>query len=119
MKLIKIYREKLKERELLNLEIAQIEQLPEFPANLEFANKLDALLREYGMSLQEAVSILDPSAQSRLTIAQQHAKASKNVVYTNPHTGESASYRGRPNQILDAWKKQYGPSVVKSWADRK
>lgn len=118
MRLIKVYRGKLKERELLNLEIAQIEQLPEFPYNFEFATKLDALLSEYEMTLEEAISILDPSAQSRLTIAEQHSKAAKTVVYTNPHTGESVSYRGRANQILEAWKKRYGPSVVKTWADR-
>lgn len=87
---------------------------------IEFETQLKILLQEYGKSLADVKSILDPEA-SRLEVAaspsfQKRTGLPRKVkVYRNPLTGEIAESKGGNNRLLSAWKAQFGHDEVESW----
>ncbi|MFK8399971.1 histone-like nucleoid-structuring protein, MvaT/MvaU family [Pseudomonas sp. BGr12] len=88
---------------------------------LEFEDKLTKLMKEYGKSLAEVISILDPSAASsrrgaRAGTTQRKPRALK--VYRNPETGEVVETKGGNHRTLKAWKEQYGGETVESWLEQ-
>lgn len=86
---------------------------------MEFENKLRGLLGEYGYSLREVMSILDPQARGRKqapTAAEKTSRKPREVkVYKNPHNGELVQTKGGNHAILKAWKVEHGAEVVESW----
>lgn len=88
---------------------------------IEFEQKLRELLAQYGYSLRNIISILDPQASVRRghgTIAstekvQRRARVLKQ--YSNPHTGEIVETKGGNHRQLKEWKNQYGAETVESW----
>lgn len=86
---------------------------------IEFEEKLKALLQQYGKSLKDVVSILDPdsvrSASIRVRASQSPRRARAVKVYKNPHTGETVETKGGNHRVLKAWKAQYGSEAVESW----
>lgn len=88
-------------------------------AEIEFEGKLRTLLGEYGKSLRDVISILDPQA-SRRTV--QAPAASKGVrrpravkIYKNPHNGEIVETKGGNHKTLKEWKGKWGSDEVESW----
>ncbi|HCL3953195.1 MULTISPECIES: histone-like nucleoid-structuring protein, MvaT/MvaU family [Pseudomonas] len=87
---------------------------------IEFEEKLKALMGEYGKSLRDIVAILDPSVTAAAGIrggrASQFKRRERVVkVYKNPHTGEVVETKGGNHKVLKAWKAEYGGDVVESW----
>ncbi|UXJ50106.1 histone-like nucleoid-structuring protein, MvaT/MvaU family [Pseudomonas citronellolis] len=87
---------------------------------IEFENKLKKLMDEYGKSLKDVVSILDPASgtvvrKGSQTIEPRQRKARVVKVYKNPHTGEVVETKGGNHKVLKAWKEEYGSDVVESW----
>lgn len=88
---------------------------------MEFENKLRGLLGEYGYSLHEVISILDPQARGRqqtpaAAAAEKTSRKPREVkVYKNPHNGELVQTKGGNHAILKAWKAEHGAEVVESW----
>lgn len=81
---------------------------------IEFEDRLNALINEYGFNARTVLDILDPmSADDVAPVSRRRARETK--AYTNPHTGEVVETRGGNHKVLSAWKKQYGAEVVKSW----
>lgn len=84
---------------------------------IEFEEKLNLLLAEYGKSIKDVVSILDPEsvrgAQSRAAKPGRRARAIK--VYRNPHTNEVVETKGGNHKVLKGWKSEYGNDTVESW----
>lgn len=85
---------------------------------IEFEEKLRALLGEYNCSLREVISILDPQARLRTATqapekAQRRPRAVK--VYKNPHSGEVIETKGGNHKQLKEWKTEYGSEEVESW----
>lgn len=88
---------------------------------IEFEQKLRELLAQYGYSLRNIISILDPQASVRRgqgSIAstekvQRRARVLKQ--YSNPHTGEIVETKGGNHRQLKEWKNQYGAETVESW----
>lgn len=88
---------------------------------IEFEQKLRELLAQYGYSLRNIISILDPQASVRRgqgNIAstekvQRRARVLKQ--YSNPHTGEIVETKGGNHKQLKEWKNQYGAETVESW----
>jgi DNA-binding protein H-NS len=84
---------------------------------IEFETKLRNLLAEYGKSLKDVVSIIDPKAGSKAAPApQKNARRARSVkVYKNPHSGEVVETKGGNHKTLKQWKGEYGSDVVESW----
>jgi DNA-binding protein H-NS len=88
-------------------------------AEMEFEEKLRALLGEYGYSLREVINILDPQAGIRRQAPQIQEKTSRKPrevkVYKNPHNGEVVQTKGGNHAVLKAWKAEHGSATVESW----
>lgn len=84
---------------------------------IEFETKLRDLLAEYGKSLRDVVSIIDPKASSKAVPAPQKNTRRARVVkvYKNPHNGEAVETKGGNHKTLKQWKSEYGSDVVESW----
>jgi hypothetical protein len=87
---------------------------------MEFESKLRALLVEYGFSLKNIISILDPEAGTRnsapLSSPVRAVRKARNVkIYKNPHTGEFIETKGGNHRQLRGWKAEFGADVVESW----
>ncbi|MDH0288647.1 DNA binding protein [Pseudomonas sp. GD04087] len=87
---------------------------------IEFEEKLKALMGEYDKSLRDIVAILDPSVTAAAGIrggrTSQFKRRERVVkVYKNPNTGEVVETKGGNHKVLKAWKAEYGSDVVESW----
>ncbi|MCQ4298121.1 DNA binding protein [Pseudomonas stutzeri] len=82
---------------------------------MEFEDKLKALINEYGFNARTVLDILDPAQTGDVApVGRRRARETK--TYKNPHTGEVVETKGGNHKILNAWKEQYGAEAVKSWA---
>jgi hypothetical protein len=87
---------------------------------MEFEEKLRALLGEYGHSLRDVISLLDPQAAGRksapsATPEKVTRKPRDLKVFKNPHTGEVVETKGGNHKLLKAWKAEHGAAEVESW----
>lgn len=83
---------------------------------IEFEEKLRALLSEYGYSLRDVKAILDPSAKPEPKADGRSQRRERQLkVYKNPETGEVVETKGGNHKVLKAWKEQYGAETVESW----
>ncbi|HBN9860912.1 histone-like nucleoid-structuring protein, MvaT/MvaU family [Pseudomonas aeruginosa] len=85
---------------------------------IEFEQKLTALMGEYSKSLADVVAILDPASSSRKGVRAAAAPARRaraTKVYKNPNTGEVVETKGGNHKVLKAWKAEHGNDVVESW----
>lgn len=106
----------------LAAQLAELEALKNddsLKKEIEFEQKLRDLLGEYGYSLRNVISILDPQAATRRAAPVQAEKASRKPrqvkVYKNPHTGETIETKGGNHKQLKEWKAEYGGDEVESW----
>lgn len=103
----------------LQEQMAQLEALKNdagLKKEIEFEQKLKALMSSYGKGLREIIAILDPNpATARQIAAPKQRKARVLKVYKNPHTGELIETKGGNHRGLKAWKEQYGAATVESW----
>jgi len=81
---------------------------------MEFEDKLRALIDEYGFNARTVLQILAPASAGDVAPAGRR-RARETKRYTNPHTGEVVETKGGNHRVLSAWKKQYGAEAVKSW----
>lgn len=99
---------------------AQLQQLDtlkndaELKKEIQFEEKLRALLAEYGMSLRDVINILDPSSRSTPAVVGQRRQRQIKV-YKNPNTGEVVETKGGNHKVLKTWREQYGVETVDSW----
>lgn len=121
MSLAQKYRDTQATVEALKKELAAMEGNEELKKELEFEEKLRALMGEHGKSLRDIISLLDP--ESYKAGRQATKPASKSVrqprkvkTYKNPHNGEVIETKGGNHKTLKEWKSQYGGDVVESWA---
>ncbi|AJO78981.1 MULTISPECIES: histone-like nucleoid-structuring protein, MvaT/MvaU family [Pseudomonas] len=105
----------------LQEQLAQLESLKNdagLKKEIEFEEKLQALMKTYGKSLRDIIAILDPNpGKSALPLANAPKTRRARVVkvYQNPHTGELIETKGGNHRGLKAWKEQYGAATVDSW----
>lgn len=85
--------------------------------DIEFEDKLKALMAEYSIELSALVEILDPNYSSKnietAVIPQRKPRQAK--VYLNPFTGERLETKGGNHALLKAWKAEHGADVVEGW----
>ncbi|HBO6052698.1 DNA binding protein [Pseudomonas aeruginosa] len=83
---------------------------------IEFENKLRALLADYGYSLRNVIAVLDPHSGKGAVASVRGARRVRSLkVYTNPHSGEVVETKGGNHKVLKAWKEQYGAETVDTW----
>jgi len=102
-------------------QLAELESMKddsELKKEMEFESKLRALLAEYGFSLKNVISLLDPHASRRAptTEAKTGSRKPRQVkIYKNPHSGEFVETKGGNHKTLKEWKAKYGSDTVESW----
>lgn len=83
---------------------------------IEFENKLRALLGEYGYSLRNVIALLDPHVGKVVAAPVKGARRERVVkCYKNPSTGEVVETKGGNHKVLKAWKAEYGADTVEGW----
>lgn len=120
MSLIQEYRNT--EESILELQnrLAALKQNPGLQKEMQFETSLKELLNQYGKSLRDVISILDPQGaygrQAKTTATDKQARSPRKVkVYKNPNNGEIIETKGGNHKGLKAWKQQYGSDVVEGW----
>ena len=88
---------------------------------IEFEQKLRDLLAEYGYSLRNIVTLLDPNASTRrgpggIAAPEKGTRRARQLKqYNNPHTGEVIETKGGNHKQLKEWKAEHGAETVESW----
>lgn len=85
---------------------------------MEFENKLKALMTSYNMDLAKVVDILYPQSAEReeitpVAVTQRRPRQVK--VYVQPVTGQRIETKSANHAQLKAWKAQFGAEVVEGW----
>lgn len=115
MSLLTKYAAKEQELNRLKEELERLESDPRLKAELEFKDKLTALMREFDKSAKEVIQLLSPEPTSQPATASGRRKR-RLKVYKNPNTGEVIETRGANHKTLKAWKDEHGAETVESWA---
>ncbi|MDI2145898.1 DNA binding protein [Pseudomonas sp. ITA] len=91
---------------------------PALLAEMEFEERLRALMGEYSKSLRDIIKLLAPEkiVLTHDTMPMRKRRATK--VYRHPDSGEIVETKGGNHKLLKAWKQQYGAETVESWLER-
>lgn len=92
-------------------------------SELEFKDKLEALMKEFDKSAADVIALLDPkpvgsSPKAAAPSATGTRRKRKLKIYKNPNTGEVVETRGGNQKTLKAWKDEFGSDTVESWLVR-
>lgn len=102
----------------LQEELQALESNSELKKELEFKEKLQSLMTEYGKLTREVCEMLDPSYSSQAS-TQKSSKVGRKKrplkVYKNPHSGEVVETRGGNHKVIQGWKAEFGNEEVSSW----
>lgn len=85
---------------------------------IEFEEKLRALMGEYNKSLKDIILILDPAPHRAIGTAKKAKRERAVKVYKNPNTGDVIETKGGNHKTLKAWKAEYGAEVVEGWLNK-
>ncbi|CAN0571490.1 unnamed protein product [Ectocarpus sp. 12 AP-2014] len=105
----------------LQEELKTLENSSELKKEIEFKEKLQVLMTEYGNLAQDVCAMLDPSYRSvstksiKTTSSTDGRKKRPLKVYKNPHTNEVVETRGGNHKVIQKWKAQFGNEEVVSW----
>ncbi|MBG6288143.1 MULTISPECIES: histone-like nucleoid-structuring protein MvaT [Pseudomonas] len=120
MSLINEYRATEEAIKELQERLKSLEQDDKLKKELEFEEKLRALMASYGKSLRDVIALLDPDAKlsksprtAKATVAKRARKVKQ---YKNPHTGEVIETKGGNHKTLKEWKAKWGAEAVEGWA---
>lgn len=120
MSLLSKYVQKEELLKQLQAELAQLEQNEKLKAELQFKEKLEALMKEYEKSATDVIELLRPSSSGAVATSAgsdspKGRRRRKTKVYKNPKTGEVIETRGGNHKTLKAWKAEHGSDTVESW----
>lgn len=117
MSLINEFRETKERIKELETRLASLSQDTKLQKELEFEEKLRALMAEYSKSLREITLIIDPQAArdtaGKTTTRTRSPRKTKR--YDNPHTGDVIETKGGNHKTLKEWKAKWGSDIVESW----
>lgn len=108
------------ERELQK-QMALLEQLQadaSLQREMEFEDKLGALMADYGMDLAKVVDILNPQPvelEEAAPAAVKQRRPRQLKVYVQPVTGKRIETKSANHAQLKAWKTEFGAEVVEGW----
>ncbi|MDN3526354.1 DNA binding protein [Halomonas sabkhae] len=123
--LLSNYMQKEEQLKQLQAELDKLENDERLKAELEFKDKLQSLMAEFGKSAADVIELLDPKSSNAGSSASKGAAAGSNgrrkrklKIYKNPNTGEVVETRGGNQKTLKAWKDEFGAETVESWLVR-
>ncbi|MEG3081768.1 histone-like nucleoid-structuring protein, MvaT/MvaU family [Halomonas sp. 5021] len=98
-------------------ELQELESNSELKKELEFKDRLHALMSEHGKFARDVCEILDPSYREATTKGASPGARKKRPlkVYKNPHTGQVVETRGGNHKVIQQWKAEFGNEEVVSW----
>ncbi|MGM0832174.1 DNA binding protein [Halomonas qinghailakensis] len=104
----------------LQEELQALENNSELKKELEFKEKLQALMTEHGKLARDVCEMLDPSYRSSSVkgskISSTDGRKQRPLkVYKNPHTGEVVETRGGNHKVIKEWKAEFGNDAVVGW----
>ena len=120
MSLLTDYTLKQQQIEQLKAELEKLEQDDRLKNEIDFKNRLESLMKEFGKNARDVIATLDPRGE----VANRDGKSPKAggtrrkrklKVYCNPHSGDVIETRGGNHKQLKEWKEQYGSDVVEGW----
>lgn len=115
------YYQKKQLMEKLAAELEKLEKDQALKSELEFENKVRALMQEYDKSPKDVLQILsaiDPSIAGGKAEGGAGSRPKRPMkVYKNPHTGEVVQTRGGNHKVLNEWREKYGKEAVQSWQE--
>ncbi len=108
------------ERELQK-QMALLEQMQadtSLQREMEFEEKLKALMADYGVDLAKVVAILNPQPvelepAAAADVKQRRPRQVK--IYVQPVTGKRIETKGANHALLKVWKAEFGADVVERW----
>lgn len=116
MSLINEYRATEEAIKELQGRLEQLSGNEAFVEEMEFEEKLRALMSKYGKSLRDIIAIVDPDSRKPVTYQPTNSRAQRAVkIYRNPNTGESVETKGGNHKKLKEWKLAHGADVVETW----
>lgn len=120
MSILTTYVQKEQQLKQLQEDLDRLKNDDRLKAELQFKDKLEALMREFDKSASEVIKLLDPQegvAKASSNTSTGRAKR-KLKIYKNPNTGEVVETRGGNQKTLKAWKDEYGSDIVEGWLVR-
>ncbi|KXS37081.1 MAG: H-NS family protein MvaT [Halomonadaceae bacterium T82-2] len=122
MSLLSEYMKKEQLLKQISEELKQLEGDDRLKSELQFKERLEALMTEFDKSPRDVIDMLDPKPQANTSVAQPKStggrRKRKLKIYKNPHTGEVVETRGGNQKTLKAWKDEHGTKTVESWLVR-
>lgn len=122
MSLINEYRATEEAIKELQARLANLQQDDGLKKEMEFEEKLRALMGTYSKSLRDIIAMLDPQSGKTRGAAKAHSgekiqrKARLVKQYKNPHNGEVIETKGGNHKTLKEWKAKWGNDAVEGWA---
>src|SRR5690554_5449278 len=120
MSILASYMQKEQQLNQLQEELDRLKNDDRLKAELQFKDKLEALMREFDKSASDVIKLLDPqqTAPRPSSTTSTGRTKRKLKIYKNPNTGEVVETRGGNQKTLKAWKEKYGPETVEGWLVR-
>ncbi|MDR5898447.1 DNA binding protein [Halomonas vilamensis] len=121
MSLLNEYIQKEQQLKQLQEDLQRMEGDQRLKSELEFKERLEALMEEFGKMPADLIALFDPNVRSN---DQKQMKSTDGrrkrrlKIYKNPHTGEVIETRGGNHKGLRGWKAEYGDDTVESWLVR-
>lgn len=103
----------------LQQELEALSNDPDLKLEMEFEDKLRALMSEYNKSLRDINAILNPEGASTAAAPRASSGARRErrtKRYTNPHNGQIIETKGGNHKELKEWKQKWGNDTVESWS---
>ncbi|MBB3231124.1 histone-like nucleoid-structuring protein, MvaT/MvaU family [Halomonas stenophila] len=120
MSILASYMQKEQQLKQLQEELDRLKNDDRLKAELQFKDKLEALMREFDKSASDVIKLLDPQqAAARPSSTTNTGRAKRKLkIYKNPNTGEVVETRGGNQKTLKVWKDEYGSDTVEGWLVR-
>ncbi|MGQ4880009.1 histone-like nucleoid-structuring protein, MvaT/MvaU family [Billgrantia sp. LNSP4103-1] len=123
MSLLSEFMQKEQQLKQLQAEMERLQNDERLKAELEFKDKLEALMREFNKSSADVINLLEPqggkSAPAKTASSNSTGRRKRKLkIYKNPKTGEVVETRGGNQKTLKAWKDEYGSDTVEGWLVR-
>lgn len=120
MSILNTYIQKEQQLKQLQEELEKLKNDDRLKAELEFKDKLEALMREFDKSAADVIKLLDPKpATAKVASTTSTGRAKRKLkIYKNPNTGEVVETRGGNQKTLKAWKEEHGAETVEGWLVR-
>ena len=116
MSLVQEYRATEDAIKELQQRLAGMKESEGMKKELEFEEKLKALMSEHGKNLRDIIVLLDPSSLPKPAPKAKASRAPREPkTFKNPHSGEVVTTKGGNNKTLKLWKAEYGADVVNGW----